>query len=85
MSLKEKNYLKGDTMNPVLKAIAERRAVRSYEFRPVPKDIINKIRRGRRGRVSNLTLKIGNSAGKRKTKGRGAFSPSLNATFEIRK
>jgi nitroreductase len=30
-------------MNPVLKAIAERRAVRSYEFRPVPKDIINKI------------------------------------------
>jgi nitroreductase len=30
-------------MNPVLKAIAERRAVRSYESRPVPKDIINKI------------------------------------------
>lgn len=30
-------------MNPVLKAIAERRAVRSYESKPVPKDIISKI------------------------------------------
>ena len=30
-------------MNPVLKAIAERRAVRSYESRPVPKDVIKKI------------------------------------------
>ncbi|MEW6675285.1 MAG: nitroreductase [Nitrospirota bacterium] len=30
-------------MNPVLKAIAERRAVRSYEPKPVPEDIINKI------------------------------------------
>jgi nitroreductase len=30
-------------MNPVLKTIAERRAVRSYEARSVPKDIINKI------------------------------------------
>jgi nitroreductase len=30
-------------MNPVLKAITERRAVRSYEPKPVPKDIINRI------------------------------------------
>ncbi|MEW6215310.1 MAG: nitroreductase family protein, partial [Nitrospirota bacterium] len=30
-------------MNEVLKAISERRAVRSYESRKVPKDIINKI------------------------------------------
>jgi len=30
-------------MNPVLKAIAERRAVRNYESRPVSRDIINKI------------------------------------------
>lgn len=30
-------------MNPVLQAIAERRSVRSYEPRPVPKDIIHKI------------------------------------------
>jgi nitroreductase len=30
-------------MNPVLKAIAERRAVRSYESKPVPREIINKI------------------------------------------
>jgi len=30
-------------MNPVLKAIAERRAVRNYESRPVPKEIIIKI------------------------------------------
>jgi nitroreductase len=43
MSLKGKKYLKGDTMNPVLKAIAERRAVRSYESKPVPREIINKI------------------------------------------
>jgi nitroreductase len=43
MSLKEKKYLKGDTMNPVLKAIAERRAVRSYESKPIPREIINKI------------------------------------------
>jgi nitroreductase len=43
MSLKGKKYLKGDTMNPVLKAIAERRAVRSYDSKPVPREIINKI------------------------------------------
>lgn len=30
-------------MNPVLKAIEERRAVRSYESKSVPRDIINKI------------------------------------------
>lgn len=30
-------------MNPVLKAIAKRRAVRNYESRPVSKDIIKKI------------------------------------------
>jgi nitroreductase len=30
-------------MNPVLKAIAERRAARSYEPKPVPKDTINRI------------------------------------------
>jgi nitroreductase len=30
-------------MNEVLKAIAERRSVRSYESRPVPKEIIQKI------------------------------------------
>jgi len=30
-------------MNPVLKTIAERRAVRSYEARSVPKDIINNM------------------------------------------
>jgi nitroreductase len=30
-------------MNPVLKVIAERRAVRTYEPKPVPRDIITKI------------------------------------------
>lgn len=30
-------------MNEVLKVIAERRSVRSYESRPVPKELINKI------------------------------------------
>lgn len=30
-------------MNPVLKAIEERRTVRNYEQKPVPRDIINRI------------------------------------------
>jgi hypothetical protein len=49
----------GGKMNPVLEAIKKRRSVRSYESKPIPKDVITVLKEGQRPLINEMTY-LGN-------------------------